>query len=116
MVFQPGQSGNPGGRPKIKQWRDALIAEVLKPDEETGKPNIEVMAAACVKAAKSGDASAYKEIGDRLDGKVPQQNILMGDEDGGAVKFERVERVIVRPDAANTNGGSVPGLPAARAV
>lgn len=39
-----------------------------------------------------------KEIGDRLDGKVPQAQIHMGDEEGGAIehKVTRVEMVGVR--------------------
>lgn len=38
---------------------------------------------------------AYKEIADRLDGKVPQAQIHMGDEEGGPVQIARVERVVV---------------------
>ena len=29
MSFQPGQSGNPGGRPKSKPFKEALMMEAL---------------------------------------------------------------------------------------
>jgi hypothetical protein len=36
----------------------------------------------------------FKEIADRLDGKVPQ--LIGGDKESGPVQFQRIERVIVR--------------------
>lgn len=73
MPFQPGVSGNPSGRPKTKIWTEAIKAAVST--NPSGEPNYELLKAvseALVKAAKAGDIQAIKEIGDRLEGKVPQ--------------------------------------------
>ena len=37
--------------------------------------------------AERGDMSAIREIADRLEGKVPQAQIIQGDEDGGSVRY-----------------------------
>jgi hypothetical protein len=63
--WKPGQSGNPGGRPKTKQVRDALQKLV----NELG---LEPAVKAIYAKASEGDVSAFKEIADRLDGKVAQ--------------------------------------------
>lgn len=55
-------------------------------------------------AIDDGDRWALEEIGDRVDGKPAQALIHQGDEDGGPVKVERIERVIRRADVANRNG------------
>lgn len=103
MVWEPGQSGNPNGRPKgkVKPWRDALERAVQKMVEtpEGKRPRLELIAEACVTEAEKGEAAAYTEIGNRLDGKAVQQQILTGDEDGGPVRFATVERHIIDPKA-----------------
>jgi hypothetical protein len=40
-----------------------------------------------------GDASAIKEVADRIDGRVPQ---LVGGDRDNPVQFQRIERVIVQ--------------------
>ncbi len=54
--------------------------------------------------ALAGDFNSRKEIADRLDGKPGQQVTIDGDGDGGPVKIERLERVIVRANATDSNG------------
>lgn len=49
--------------------------------------------------AESGDMAAIKEIGDRIEGKPAQTQIVQGDEDGGPVRVDKIERVIVDPKA-----------------
>jgi hypothetical protein len=76
MAFQPGQSGNPGGRSTEKPWRDALIRAIKRrePLDPASKPqNIDLLAEAMVKRAIADDTPAAREIGDRLDGKAIQQ-------------------------------------------
>lgn len=51
-------------------------------DDAKGKTKLDRIAAALVSQACDGDVPAIKEIGDRLDGKVPQA--VMG-EGGGAI-------------------------------
>ncbi len=71
MVFQPGQSGNPGGKRKEKLWTDALRKASLEIDFD-GNRKIDNAARSLVKAAVGGDITAAKELGDRLDGKAVQ--------------------------------------------
>ena len=62
--FQPGQSGNPGGRPKKKPLTDAIMAELAKDD------NLSEVAKKFVQMMKMGKVEAVKEVWDRLEGKV----------------------------------------------
>lgn len=98
MTFQPGQSGNPGGRKKEKPWRDALN---LALNDGDGK-RLRKIAEKVVELAEKGDPTAYKEIAERLEGKVPQAQIHQGDEDGGPVRVTRIE-IVAAPvdDSAN---------------
>lgn len=96
-MFQKGQSGNPSGRPKEKPWRDAL--NIALKDGDGAK--LRKIAEVTVTLAEAGEQWAVKEIADRLDGKAVQQQILTGDEDGGPVRFERIEIVVVDPPNPN---------------
>lgn len=111
MTFQPGQSGNPSGRPKARPFRDALHLAVKRAvkDAEDDKVHLAGVAEALVDKAMTGDVAAIREIADRLDGKVPQAQIHMGDEDGAPVRFEKIERVIV--DSPNSDSPRVPAVP-----
>lgn len=75
--FQPGQSGNPNGRPKSKPFKDALERALKAAGDD--KSAIELVATALVEKARSGDVPAIKELADRIDGKVPQ-GVVGGDE------------------------------------
>lgn len=77
--FLPGRSGNPSGRPKKKPLTDALakLAERKVPKDATGilaplrgQRWADVMAAGLATSAADGDASAFREAADRLEGKV----------------------------------------------
>src|SRR5690349_12967880 len=70
MPFEPGQSGNPGGRPKSKPFADALRMEIAAAGADH-KALREVARALLTKAAE-GDVPAINALADRLDGKVPQ--------------------------------------------
>jgi hypothetical protein len=97
MAFQKGQSGNPGGRPSERPWRDALL---LALNERAGKKKtdpkkLRKVADAVVAAAIEGDVTAAREIGDRLDGKPTQ--VLSG-VDGGPIQHS-VKVAFVKPNA-----------------
>jgi len=92
-MFVKGQSGNPGGRSKEKIWRSA-IERAVKRASSQGMEAIDELADALIKEAKSGDIPALKEIGDRLDGKVPQA--IVGDDDHPAVLIEIVDPILKR--------------------
>jgi hypothetical protein len=85
----------PSGPYADKLWREALRKAVMKRVE--GEQRLDRIAERVVSAAESGDDKAYREIGDRLDGK-PAQAIVGGDENDPAIRvITRIERVIVRP-------------------
>lgn len=88
-------AGRPKGAWADKAWRAALRLAVMRPaDEKAPKPktNLDELALALIAAGKAGDVPALKEIGDRLDGKVPQA-LVGGDEDSQPIKIARIELV-----------------------
>jgi hypothetical protein len=60
MTFQPGQSGNPAGRPKGVRAKAAIFAEELLEGEA------EELIRAAVKMAKAGDIAAMRICLDRI--------------------------------------------------
>lgn len=76
--FQPGQSGNPNGRPKSRPFKDALERALKAAGAD--KDLLATVATALVSKASDGDVPAIKEIADRLDGKVAQA-LIGGEED-----------------------------------
>lgn len=82
-----GYSPNPGGRPKTKLFRLALIKlleaaanEKFVIDENTNK--LDCVAMRLIRNASDGDTKAIREIADRVDGKVAQE---ISGVDGGAL-------------------------------
>ena len=79
--FQPGQSGNPGGKPKIHQTLSMECARLLAksaPAEALaalrlppGSTFAEAIAVALCTQAVRGNVSAAREITDRTEGRVP---------------------------------------------
>lgn len=71
--FQPGQSGNPAGRPKAitlsEAYRQQLAVQKAEGDESTYAEVIAKMV--CEEAAK-GNVMAAREIADRTEGKPKQ--------------------------------------------
>jgi len=109
MAFSPGQSGNPGGRPKsAKLFRDALLIELKRVDGDVER--IQKVAEKLVLNALAGDTTAIKEIADRIDGKVPQA--VVGDEENPISLIHRIERVIV-DSSANPDSAGIPPAPEA---
>lgn len=91
--FQPGQSGNPNGRPKSRPFKDALQKALKAADGD--QDMLELVASALVAKASTGDVPAIKEIAERLDGKVTQ--LVGGDDDNPLSIIHKIERVIVDP-------------------
>lgn len=109
MAFEKGQSGNPGGRPKERPFREALKMEIAALGEDDPKA-LRGLARNLLKIAAGDDGlQAIKEVADRLDGK-PAQAIIGGDDDDPSVSFiHRIERLIVDPKlSANPDGESIP--------
>lgn len=98
--FQPGQSGNPNGRPKSRPFKDALERALKAAGAD--KDLLDSVAAALVAKASDGDVPAIKEIADRLDGKVTQP--IGGDEDNPLNVIHKIARVITNPGNPNSEG------------
>lgn len=97
MAFQPGQSGNPNGRPKAaKIITQQIIAALNEVDPKTEATKLRGIVNALISKATEGDVSAIKEVADRAEGKVPQTH-EGGDEENPINVLHRIERVIVRP-------------------
>lgn len=99
--FKPGQSGNPGGRPKKLAITDLLKEQLDKPIPEAMKAKLppifsevygdsptfaDMIAFKLVAMSAKGDMFAMKELLDRVEGKVAQTQKLEGP-DGGPVQF-----------------------------
>lgn len=90
MPFPKGVSGNPEGRRKNRPWRDALNRAVQRAqDGKVDYMALDALADALVAAGMAGEVNALKEIGDRIDGKVPQA--IVGDEDEAPLAISLVE-------------------------
>ncbi len=92
--FKPGQSGNPGGRPKTRPYKDALLRLLKAAGDDTEK--LDKLALALYSKALEGDVPAQREIADRIDGKVAQP-LANAEDETFKVALEVIERVIVKP-------------------
>lgn len=70
-AFKPGESGNPGGRPKLAILSDAY-REQLAQELPNGQTFAELIATQMCMAAAKGDISAAREICDRVEGRARQ--------------------------------------------
>ena len=87
--WKPGQSGNPGGRPKNRPISDEL--ERLLAQEapnSSGKTWAVVIAEALLRKARKGDARAIAELANRVEGK-PHQSLAV-DVDANLGLAERI--------------------------
>lgn len=73
---------NPRGQQRDKPFRDALRMEIKEAGED--HKALRRIASALIDKAATGDVNAIKELGDRLDGKVPQG--IGGDEELGPIQ------------------------------
>lgn len=71
VPWKPGQSGNPGGRPKRKPISDAYTA-ILEAKNTDGVTGAQMIALAMFKQALKGNVQAVKEITDRVEGALRQ--------------------------------------------
>jgi uncharacterized protein DUF5681 len=69
--FKPGQSGNPGGRPKkpLTDLLDRQLAQI-DPGDKLGRSYAQLLIASVVKRATKKSDLLVKEIFDRMEGKV----------------------------------------------
>lgn len=90
--FQPGQSGNPGGR-RVGESLTAILRQALSEEKQAGKnkglSNSQIIVNALIAAATSQNITAIKEILDRIDGPVEKRHVI--EEAGANVCAKAVE-------------------------
>ena len=91
MAFRKGQSGNPGGRPKQRKFRETLSLALSETDPQTGQPKLRRIADNLVDAAMKGESWAIKEVADRTDGKAVQAIDMDPDQPKDIHEFSRAE-------------------------
>lgn len=104
MQFEPGKSGNPGGRPKRgKIITDALVVKLRQAEGS----KLLALCDKLIELALDGEVSAIKEIFDRVEGKAPQP--IVGDEENPVIiEHARAREFITRrilEAAAQSAGG-----------
>lgn len=78
--WKKGESGNPKGRPpKILSVTSLVKEELEKIDPTTGKNKAQLLAETIVDQSITGNVKAFKELLDRVEGKVPQAIKHQGD-------------------------------------
>jgi uncharacterized protein DUF5681 len=91
--WKKGISGNPRGRPKKEDCLTSLLrAEIQKacPADREKRTWKELVVRATLQLAMKGNATALKEVWERLDGKVLQTERLQLGEDGKQITISVV--------------------------
>lgn len=110
MTWQPGQTGNPGGRVKDRPITDALRMELAcLANGEIRKYPLgsarQIAQAQLIKAGR-GDTVAFDKVTDRLEGKVPQA--IVGDADHPSILGQYMEWLAwIKQDGIAIAGRSV---------
>jgi len=99
MTWVAGQSGNPSGRPKRKLIQETIHAKFIALDSTSGRPVVEAVVDAMIRAALQGNVNAFTALSDRLEGKPVQQ--VAADEGGNDRLLESFQTLI----------GAIKGLP-----
>ncbi len=90
--WKPGQSGNPGGRPRTAPLSNAYREKLasLVPNDPQGRTYAQAIADALADQARAGDIRAAQELADRVEGRARQsieiENAVLRD------AFERMNR------------------------
>ena len=88
--WKKGQSGNPAGRKPIKECLTSLLRieiEKISPEDADGRTWKELIVISTMRLALQGNATAMKEVWDRIDGKITQPLGVDG-ADGMEVTFK----------------------------
>ena len=72
--FQPGQSGNPGGRPSGQSLTARIRKALDTPDESDPSKTVgDSIIEAMIREARGGDVQAFRTLIERVDGKVAER-------------------------------------------
>jgi len=74
--FKPGQSGNPGGRPRTAKLSEASRAKLAAPvpGDPEGRTFAEAIVDSLARSALKGDIRAAQELADRAEGRPSQMS------------------------------------------
>jgi len=70
--FKKGRSGNPKGRPSSAKGLSDRLRMLLHRKNKDGKRNDEAFIEKALELALAGNPVAFREIWERIEGKVPQ--------------------------------------------
>lgn len=88
--FQPGQSGNPGGRPKKKPITEALLELLNAEQGASKKTGAQLLAQVLYTQGLKGKVPAIVEVLDRIEGKATTVVQLAG-EGGGPILHDSLQ-------------------------
>ena len=88
--FKPGQSGNPGGRPKGSVSIEAELRKRLAEGEE-GEKIVQALVSQALKQALKGDYKFFNMILERIDGRIADR--LAGHDGGPLFSDEDMDRL-----------------------
>lgn len=74
-LWKPGQSGNPNGRPRKAECLTSLLKEEIEKmclSDKLKRTWKELLVIGTMRLAIAGNATALKEVWERMDGKVTQ--------------------------------------------
>ena len=72
---------------KARRWTDAIDRAISKRSKLAGLEALDALAEKLLSKVDDGDVSAIKELGDRLEGKVPQAIVGPGDEGEHVIRW-----------------------------
>jgi len=109
--WKPGQSGNPGGRPRTAKLSEACRAKLASvvPGDAPGRTFAEAIADELARRALKGDIRAAQELADRAEGRPGQNNPVTEANQGVKVivlDIPRPQRGLYMPDVGP---GPLPG-------
>jgi hypothetical protein len=87
--------GNKNGAKKQRLLTDCLRRELTQKPED-----VLAITRKLIESAKAGEPWAMALVHDRSDGKAPQP-LTGGDDDDPPIRYQKVERVLIRADAAD---------------
>lgn len=101
IPFQPGQSGNPGGRTKFALVSKAARARLAEIDPKTGLSGAQTIVEALYREACRGNVKAFRELREICEGKITplvfnqiQQNVITGN-DGMSIKERLLQKFLM---------------------
>jgi hypothetical protein len=109
MPFQAGVAANPTGNngQDTRRWKKALERALIRLGEGNLDNGLAKVADRVVDLASQGEKDCWREVAERIDGKVAQAVEHAG-ADGNAIRVEHIVRAII--DARNTDASSVQAI------